>query len=73
MWAGGGTYGVRFGITPEETAKGVVRLLLDSSVQRGAGIYWKHGRPVNPDPAALDMELAARLWAVSERMCGFAP
>jgi NAD(P)-dependent dehydrogenase (short-subunit alcohol dehydrogenase family) len=61
------------GITPEETAKGIVRLLLDPSVQCGAGIYWRHGRPVNPDPAARDMESAARLWAISEQMCGLTP
>jgi NAD(P)-dependent dehydrogenase (short-subunit alcohol dehydrogenase family) len=60
------------GITPEESARGVVRLLLDPSVQPGAGIYWKHGRPVDPDPAALDGEAARRLWAVSEQMCGIA-
>jgi len=61
------------GITPEETAKGIVRLLLDPSVQSDAGIYWKHGKPIDPDPAAQDEESARRLWAVSERMCGITP
>ncbi|MBN1440825.1 MAG: SDR family NAD(P)-dependent oxidoreductase [Anaerolineales bacterium] len=61
------------GITPEETAKGIVRLLLDPDVQTGAGIYWKHGRPLSPDPAALDADSARRLWEISERMCGLTP
>ena len=61
------------GIPPEESAKGVVRLLLDPDVQTSAGIYWKHGRPLEPDPAALDADSARRLWEISERMCGLGP
>ncbi len=57
------------GMTPEQTAKGIVRLFLDPSVQKDAGIYWKHGQPVDPDPAALDPESARRLWEISEKMC----
>jgi NAD(P)-dependent dehydrogenase (short-subunit alcohol dehydrogenase family) len=61
------------GITPEETAKGIVHVLLDPSAQSCAGIYWKHGRPADPDPAALDGESARRLWEISEQMCGLSP
>jgi retinol dehydrogenase-12 len=60
------------GLTPEETAKGIVKLLLDPSVQKSVGIHWKHGKPVDPDPAALDGESAKRLWKISEEMCGTA-
>jgi NAD(P)-dependent dehydrogenase (short-subunit alcohol dehydrogenase family) len=61
------------GKTPGESAKGIVRLLLDPSVQTDAGIYWKYGLPVAADPAALNAESARRLWEISEQMCGIAP
>ena len=61
------------GITPEESAEGIVRLLLDPDVDRERGIYWKHGRPADPDPAALDGKSARRLWEISERMCALTP
>ena len=61
------------GKTPEETAKGIVRLFLDPSVQTSAGIYWKYGLPVDPDPAALDEDSARRLWEISEEMCALTP
>ena len=60
----------KHGISPEESAQGIVRLLLDPSVQIDAGIYWKHGEPTAPDPRALDGESARRLWEISEKMCG---
>jgi retinol dehydrogenase-12 len=61
------------GKTPEETAKGIVRVFLDPSLKRDAGIYWKYGQPVDPDPAALDEAAARRLWEISEIMCALAP
>jgi hypothetical protein len=60
------------GFTPEGTAIGIVKLLLDPSAQKNAGIYWKHGQPVDPDLAVLDGESAKRLWKISEEMCGTA-
>jgi retinol dehydrogenase-12 len=60
------------GLTPEESAKGIVRLLLDPAARTSDGIYWKHGRPTAPDPKALDAESARRLWEISARMCGMA-
>jgi retinol dehydrogenase 12 len=65
-------YWSRRGITPEESARNVVKLLLDPTVDRGAGIYWKSGRPAVASPRALNAEDARRLWAVSEQMCGLA-
>ncbi|MGB7537442.1 MAG: SDR family NAD(P)-dependent oxidoreductase [Anaerolineales bacterium] len=61
------------GKTPEETAKGIVRLFLDPSTQSHAGIYWKDGNPVDPDPAALDKDSAKRLWEISGQMCSPTP
>jgi hypothetical protein len=61
------------GLTPEKSAKGIVPLFQDPSVQKDAGIYWKHGKPVPPDPAALDSESARRQWKISDEMCGITP
>jgi retinol dehydrogenase-12 len=61
------------GLAPEQTAKGIVRVLLDPDVRRADGIYWKHGKPVAPNPAALNEASARRLWGISEQMCGMTP
>jgi NAD(P)-dependent dehydrogenase (short-subunit alcohol dehydrogenase family) len=60
----------RRGKTPEEAARDIVKLLLDPAVDRSAGIYWRAGRPVAPSPRALNAADAARLWEISEKMCG---
>jgi NAD(P)-dependent dehydrogenase (short-subunit alcohol dehydrogenase family) len=61
------------GKTPDESAGGIVRVLLDEDVGIEHGIYWKHGRPVDPNPAALDGDSARRLWDVCEEMCALTP
>jgi NAD(P)-dependent dehydrogenase (short-subunit alcohol dehydrogenase family) len=58
------------GITPEESAKGVVFLATEPSIQQSSEIYWKHSSPKPPNPYALEPEAARRLWALSEQMCG---
>lgn len=58
------------GISPEEAAEGLVKLLLDPVVEAGEAIYWRRGRAVEPDPRALDPESARRLWEISAGMCG---
>jgi NAD(P)-dependent dehydrogenase (short-subunit alcohol dehydrogenase family) len=60
----------RRGMTPDESARPIVQLLLDPAVDRGAGIYWRAGRPAVPSPRALNAADAERLWAISEKMCG---
>jgi NAD(P)-dependent dehydrogenase (short-subunit alcohol dehydrogenase family) len=60
----------RRGITAEESARGVVYLLTDLSIQERQEVYWKHGQPKPPDPIALDETTARRLWDLSARMCG---
>ena len=57
------------GIAPEEAAKGIEFLLTEPSIQSANDIYWKHGCPRRPDPAALNLTSAARLWALSAELC----
>jgi len=63
----------RGGITPEESARGIVYLLGEPSIQNTLKIYWKHGMPKPPNPYALDEGNAKRLWEKSAQMCGFGP
>ena len=58
------------GMSPEESARGIVRLLTEPALQESAEIYWRHGQPRQASPAARDAQSAARLWALSEKMCG---
>jgi retinol dehydrogenase 12 len=58
------------GITAEESARGVVFLATEPSIQNASEIYWKHSRPMAPNPRALDPQEAYRLWEISAQMCG---
>ncbi len=58
------------GISPEEAAAGIVRLLSDATPADASQVYWRHGEPRRPDPQAVDAENAMRLWNISARMCG---
>ena len=58
------------GMSPEESARGIVGLLTEPALQELAEIYWRHGQPRQAGPAARDVQSAARLWALSEKMCG---
>ncbi len=60
----------RGGITPEESAKGIVYLASEPSIQDATDIYWKHGKPQRPSTYALNSEAAAQLWKLSSQMCG---
>lgn len=62
----------RGGITPERSAEGIVKLLLEPSLGPAQGIYWKHGEPKDPNPYALEPAVGRRLWELSHRMCGLA-
>jgi NAD(P)-dependent dehydrogenase (short-subunit alcohol dehydrogenase family) len=61
------------GITPDESARGIVFLLSEPSIRDAPQVYWKHGIPKPPNPYALDEEAARRLWELSARMCGIEP
>jgi hypothetical protein len=58
------------GISAHDSARGVVFLLTEPSIQDSTDIYWKHSRPKAASRSALDPDSARRLWAVSEQMCG---
>jgi NAD(P)-dependent dehydrogenase (short-subunit alcohol dehydrogenase family) len=61
------------GISAEESARGIVYLLSEASIQQAGEIYWKHGKPKPPNPLALDEEAARRLWELSMQMAGIKP
>lgn len=57
------------GISPEESAQGIVTLLTDPAIQDSPEIYWKHGQPKRASRRAYDREAASKLWELSARMC----
>lgn len=59
------------GISPAETAVGIVFLLTEPGIQNSPACYWKHSHPRRPSRPARDLASADRLWALSEKMCGF--
>ncbi len=58
------------GISPEESARGVVYLATEPSIQDSPEIYWRHSVPLAPSKAAQDEDAARRLWEISAKMCG---
>lgn len=58
------------GVPPEVSARGIVYLLCEPSLQGSDEIYWKDSRPLRAGRRALDGQSALRLWALSEQMCG---
>ncbi len=58
------------GVSPEQGAATIVFLAADPSVEGSCEFYWKDCRPAQPSPYARRAEEAARLWALSERLCG---
>lgn len=58
------------GASPEQGAATVVHLAADPAVQRATQFYWKNCRPLAPSRYAQGEEEAARLWELSERLCG---
>ncbi len=61
------------GTSPQESARGVVYLATEPSIQDASEIYWKHGRPKAPNPVALDLDGGRRLWEISAQCCGLEP
>ena len=58
------------GTSPEEAAKGIIRLFREATLVDASQVYWRHGEPRQPDPRAVDPANAERLWTMSARMCG---
>ncbi len=57
------------GISPDESARGIVILLTDEGIQQSDEIYWLHGRPKRASREAMDTASAQRLWTLSAQMC----
>ena len=60
----------RGGITAEESARGLVFLASEPSIQGSQHVYWKHSKPKAPSKYALNEEVGRRVWEISEKMCG---
>jgi hypothetical protein len=61
---------MRKGGSPEQGAETLVFLAADPSVNGSGEVYWKNCQPQPPSDYALREDEAARLWALSERLCG---
>ncbi|MCC6147721.1 MAG: SDR family NAD(P)-dependent oxidoreductase [Anaerolineaceae bacterium] len=60
----------RGGTDPDHGAATVIFLAADPAVQASREVYWKNCRPLAPSRYAQREEEAARLWELSERLCG---
>jgi NAD(P)-dependent dehydrogenase (short-subunit alcohol dehydrogenase family) len=60
----------RGGITAEASAKGIVFLATEPSIQDADVLYWRHSQPKSPSSYAMNGEAAAQLWKLSAQMCG---
>ncbi len=60
----------RGGITPDESARGIVYLATEPSIQGADALYWKHSQPKAPSGYSQNREAAAQLWRLSAQMCG---
>jgi NAD(P)-dependent dehydrogenase (short-subunit alcohol dehydrogenase family) len=60
----------RRGISADKSAAGIGQLLLDIDLDHDSPVYWKHGRPKQPNRFALDADSGRRLWMISSRMTG---
>src|SRR5262245_21356485 len=58
------------GASPEQGAATLIFLAADPSVEDTPAGYWKDCRPAEPSHFARRAEEAARLWELSERLCG---
>lgn len=58
------------GIDPEVPARCIQYLLTEPSIQHVPQQYWKNCHPARASRTALDGESAARLWTLSEGLCG---
>jgi len=56
------------GLSPSDAAAAVVRLTADPSTTI-PGDYWRLGRPIEPSSYARRIDVALRLWQLSERLC----
>jgi len=60
----------RQGTSPEKGAETILFLATQPLAENAHRIYWKRSRPTEPSPQALHRDQAARLWKISQRLCG---
>lgn len=58
------------GRTPAEGAATIVYLACETLAQDQSAIYWRDCRPCLPSRYGLRKDAAAKLWELSEKMCG---
>jgi NAD(P)-dependent dehydrogenase (short-subunit alcohol dehydrogenase family) len=59
------------GASPELPADGILHLAANPELQQATEYYWLRTRqPKPPSRYALDEQVAARLWTLSEDLCG---
>jgi hypothetical protein len=58
------------GVSPQQGAATIVHLACTGVLEDANAPYWKDCRPRQADRYALREEEAARLWALSEKLCG---
>jgi retinol dehydrogenase 12 len=58
------------GTPPERPAHGIIYLLTAPEINHSPELYWKDNQPRRSSRNSLDAQGAARLWALSEKMCG---
>lgn len=59
------------GVDPDRGAATAIYLASETSLPHPDEVYWKDCRPVSPSAYAQRAEEAARLWELSEHLCGF--
>jgi NAD(P)-dependent dehydrogenase (short-subunit alcohol dehydrogenase family) len=59
-------------VPPEHAARGIAYLVSAPEIQDAPQLYWKDGHPARSSRQSQDAASAARLWALSERMCAAA-
>lgn len=58
------------GLTPEKAAETAVYLATHPDAAGKSGLYWDRGRPKPSSARSRNADDAARLWKVSEQLCG---
>lgn len=61
---------MRAGTSPEVPAHEIVRIATEPAYEGKSGKYWFRAREKTPSRVARDPEQAARLWRLSEQLCG---
>jgi NAD(P)-dependent dehydrogenase (short-subunit alcohol dehydrogenase family) len=57
------------GVPPSIPAKTILYLANNPQLNHSTDIYWHLCQPKQPDPAALDLKMARRLWIESCKLC----